>query len=135
MNYSVRCPLQFWKVCVLIRQNGTPSATAFILGQQEITDLPGFEEAFDVGATQIKIEDLEKRTGLDFGDLTKFDHFAQGGDPGTLEAMRQFGAFKRQVATSENPDQTREAAAAAALQAGLPYGAFETLWSKSQEGL
>src|SRR5580704_796194 len=85
MDYSVRCPLQFWKVCVLIREDGTPSATAFILGQDDIKDLPGFEEAFDVGATQIKIEDLEKQTGLSFGELKDHDHFARGGAPGSLE--------------------------------------------------
>jgi endonuclease G len=86
MNYAVRCPLQFWKVCVLVREDGSPSATAFILNQDEIKDLPGFEETFDVAATQIKISDLEKRTKLSFGDLKKHDHFAQGGAAGTLEA-------------------------------------------------
>jgi endonuclease G, mitochondrial len=85
MNYSVRCPLQFWKVCVLVREDGSPSATGFVLGQEDIKDLPGFEEAFDVAATQIKIADLEQRTGLDFGKIKDFDHFAQAGDPGTLE--------------------------------------------------
>jgi endonuclease G len=85
MTYSVRCPLQFWKVCVLVRQDGSPSATGFVLGQEDIKDLPGFEEAFDVAATQIKIADLEQRTGLDFGDIKQFDHFAEGGPPGTLE--------------------------------------------------
>jgi endonuclease G len=85
MDYSVRCPLKFWKVCVLTRADGTPSATAFILAQEEIQQLPGFEEAFDVGAAQIKIIDLEKRTGLKFGDLRKHDHFAEGGAPGTIE--------------------------------------------------
>ena len=85
MDYTVRCPIQFWKVCVLIREDGTPSATAFILGQEEITDLPGFEETFDVAATQVKIAALEKKTGLSFGDLKKHDHFARKGDPGTLE--------------------------------------------------
>jgi endonuclease G, mitochondrial len=87
MNYTVRCPLQFWKVCVLIRKDGTPSATAFVLGQEEIADLPGFQETFDVAATQIAITDLEKQTGLDFGDLRKHDHFAEGGAPGTLERV------------------------------------------------
>jgi DNA/RNA endonuclease G (NUC1) len=78
--------LQFWKVCVLIRErDGKPSATGFILGQEDIKDLPGFEAVFDVGATQIKIEDLEERTGLDFGELKSFDHFAAGGAPGSLE--------------------------------------------------
>jgi endonuclease G, mitochondrial len=85
MKYSVRCPLQFWKVCVLIRRDDTPAATGFILGQEDIKDLPGFEAVFDVAATQIKIADLEKKTGLDFGRLREFDHFAQGGAPGTLE--------------------------------------------------
>jgi endonuclease G, mitochondrial len=87
MNYTVRCPLQFWKVCVLIRENGTPSATAFMLGQEEIKDLSGFEEAFDVAATQIKIADLEGQTRLDFGDLRNHDHFAEGGPPGTIEGV------------------------------------------------
>jgi len=86
MDYSVRCPLKFWKVCVLIRADGTPSATGFILAQEEIQQLPGFEEAFDVGAAQIKISDLEKRTGLKFGELSKHDHFAEGGTPGSIEA-------------------------------------------------
>jgi endonuclease G len=86
MDYAVRCPLQFWKVCVLVREDGSPSATAFILNQDEMKDLPGFEETFDVAATQIKLSDLEKRTKLSFGDLHKHDHFAQGGAAGTLEA-------------------------------------------------
>jgi endonuclease G len=87
MNYTVRCPLQFWKVCVLIRQNGTASATAFVLGQEEIKNLPGFEEAFDVAATQIKIADLEKQTGLSFGALKEHDHFVESGPDGTLETV------------------------------------------------
>lgn len=85
MDYAVRCPLQFWKVCVLVREDGSPSATAFILNQDEIKDLPGFEESFDVAAVQIGISDLEKRTKLSFDDLHNHDHFAQGGAPGTIE--------------------------------------------------
>jgi endonuclease G len=95
MNYSVRCPLQFWKVCVLVREDGTPSATGFILGQEDIQSLPGFEESFDVAATQIKIADLEQRTGLDFGEVKKFDHFAEGGAPGTLELPGGGGRTRR----------------------------------------
>jgi endonuclease G len=85
MDYSVRCPLQFWKVCVLIRQDGTASATGFILGQEEISALPGFEERFEVEAAQLPISALEEKTGLDFGNLKSHDHFAAGGMPGTLE--------------------------------------------------
>ena len=95
MNYAVRCPLQFWKICVLIRRDGTPSATGFVLGQEDIQNLPGFEEAFDVAATQIRVADLEERTGLDFGDIKKFDHFATGGAPGTLELPSIEGLVQR----------------------------------------
>jgi endonuclease G len=95
MNYSVRCPLQFWKICVLIRRDGTPSATGFVLGQEEIQNLPGFEEALDVAATQIRVADLEERTGLDFGNIKKFDHFAAGGAPGTLELPSIEGVVRR----------------------------------------
>ena len=94
MNYSVRCPLQFWKVCVLIRQDGTPAATGFVLGQEDIQNLPGFEESFDVAAAQIRIADLETRTGLNFGRLREFDHFAEGGAPGTLEVPTGAGASR-----------------------------------------
>jgi DNA/RNA endonuclease G (NUC1)/V8-like Glu-specific endopeptidase len=87
MNYSVRCSLQFWKVCVLIRErDGKPSATAFILSQDEIKNLQGFEESFDVAATQITIKSLEEQTNLDFGDLKNHDHFAETGQSGTLES-------------------------------------------------
>jgi endonuclease G len=86
MDYSVRCALQYWKVCVLVRDDGSVSATAFLLNQSEIQDLPGFEETFDVAATQVKISDLESKTKLSFGDLSQHDHFAQGGAAGTLEA-------------------------------------------------
>jgi endonuclease G len=85
MDYSVRIPLRFWKVCVLERADGTLAATGFILDQDDITNLPGFEEKFDVVPTQITIADLEHRTGLGFGSLNLHDHFAAGGAPGTLE--------------------------------------------------
>jgi endonuclease G len=87
MTYSVPCPLQFWKVCVLIRESdGQLSATGFILGQQDIAQLSGFE-AFDVGAAQITLQQLEQKTGLSFGDLKQYDHFAQTGETGTLEKV------------------------------------------------
>lgn len=86
MDAPVRIPLGFWKVCALVRQDGTLSATAFILGQADITALAGFDEAFlDVGAVQTTIENVEKQTGLRFGVLRDNDHLAAGGAPGSLE--------------------------------------------------
>lgn len=84
MNYSVPCPMQFWKVCVLVRKDNSLSATGFILGQQDIAELPGFE-VFDVGAAQITIAQLETKTKLDFGSLKDMDHFAQSDKVGELE--------------------------------------------------
>jgi endonuclease G len=94
MSYSIPVPLQFWKVCALERADGTLSVTGFVLGQQDITSLPGFEEKFDVTATQITLADLEHRTGLGFGALKQHDHFAAGGAPGTLEVDRPEGRQK-----------------------------------------
>jgi endonuclease G len=53
MDYTTRIPVAFWKVCCLRRGDGSLSATAFTLGQEDITDLPGFEEKFDVTAAQV----------------------------------------------------------------------------------
>jgi hypothetical protein len=79
----------------LRRKDGTLAATGFKLGQEDITDLPGFEEKLDVTTAQVAIADLQKLTGLDFGVLTSHDHFAQGGNPGTLEVFRPDGDKQR----------------------------------------
>jgi endonuclease G, mitochondrial len=96
MNYSARIPLGFWKVCCLVRQDGSLAATGFKLGQEDIAALPGFGEKFDIGIAQVAISELEQLTGLDFGVLTKYDHFAAGGGPGTLEIARP-GGGKRKI--------------------------------------
>jgi len=88
MDYYVPVPMRFWKVCGIVREDGTLSATAFVLGQQDIAHLPGFEEAFDVIAVQVSIADVENMTGLKFPVLRNNDHFADGGTPGTLEIDR-----------------------------------------------
>jgi endonuclease G len=85
MDYTARIPLAYWKVCCLRREDGSLSATAFTLGQEDITDLPGFEEVFDVAAAQVTLADLKDLTGLDFGPLMQHDHFASSGQPGALE--------------------------------------------------
>jgi len=96
MDYSARLALEFWKVCAIVRQDGTLAATGFKLAQQEAADLPDVEEAFNVIAAQVTIADLEELTGLDFGILADHDHFAAGGAPGTLEVARP-GGGKRKV--------------------------------------
>ena len=61
MDYSVRCPLQYWKLCVLVREGGSPSATAFLLKQKEIKDLPGFEETFEVAASRSRFQTWKRK--------------------------------------------------------------------------
>jgi endonuclease G, mitochondrial len=95
MNYSARIPLAFWKVCCLKREDGSLAATGFKLSQQDITALPGFEEKFDISTAQVTIAELQDLTKLDFGMLVSKDHFAEGGDPGTLEVMRPEGGKRK----------------------------------------
>ncbi len=85
MDAPVRIPLEFWKVCALIRDDDTLSATAFILSQADITSLPGFEAFLDVREVQTTIRNVEQLTGLKFPVLRDNDHLAAGGDLGTLE--------------------------------------------------
>ena len=89
MSAPVRIPLEFWKVCALVREDDTLSATAFILSQDDITSLPGFEAFLDVKEVQTTIRDVEKRTGLTFPVLRDNDHLAEGGALGTLEIEGQ----------------------------------------------
>ncbi len=96
MNYVARIPLAFWKVCCLKREDGSLSATAFTLGQEDVTDLPGFAEAFDVTAAQVTLADLKNLTGLDFGPLMQHDHFATSQIPGALE-ISEPGESSRRV--------------------------------------
>lgn len=89
MDAPVRIPLEFWKVCALVRDDGSLSATAFILSQDDITALPGFEAFLDVAEVQTTIANVEKRTGLRFPVLRDNDHLAGGGAAGTLELEGQ----------------------------------------------
>lgn len=94
MNYIANIPLAFWKVCCLRREDGSLSATAFTLGQEDVTDLPGFKEVFDVAAAQVTLADLKDLTGLDFGPLMQHDHFAASGS-GALEISGPSGTTRK----------------------------------------
>lgn len=85
MDAFARIPLEFWKVCALVREDGTLSATAFILSQDDITSLHGFEAFLDVTEVQTTIRNVETKTGLKFPVLRDNDHLAEGGALGTLE--------------------------------------------------
>lgn len=68
-------PAEFWKVVVMVKENGELSATAYLQSQKNmITDL---EFAYGEYKTyQVPIINIEKITGLNFGNLNKFDPIA-----------------------------------------------------------
>ena len=72
---GVQLPRQFWKVAVMVRGDGTLSATAYLLSQEEL--IQGLEtEGFDYGAYktfQVPVSRIETLTGLDFGALRDAD--------------------------------------------------------------
>lgn len=76
-------PARFWKVIAFAKQDGTRSATGFLLDQSdEIADLvEGFTplpQAREVARIhQRTIAEIEKLTGLNFGSMKKFDPLAQ----------------------------------------------------------
>ncbi|HYT65088.1 MAG TPA: DNA/RNA non-specific endonuclease [Vicinamibacterales bacterium] len=67
-----RIPLEFWKVVVMLKDDGNLSATAYKLSQVDL--VTGLEFAFGEFRTyQVPLKDVEEWTGLDFGELRNFD--------------------------------------------------------------
>jgi endonuclease G, mitochondrial len=67
---GVQLPRQYWKVVVMVRDNGKLSATAYLLSQKSL--IQGIEEEFTFGAYrtyQVSVGKIEELTGLDFGSL------------------------------------------------------------------
>ncbi|WP_372662688.1 DNA/RNA non-specific endonuclease [Amycolatopsis kentuckyensis] len=73
---GVRLPRQFWKVVAMVKADGTLSATAYLLSQEEL--IRGLEVAgeFSYGAYrtyQVPVRRIESLTGLSFGSLPDAD--------------------------------------------------------------
>jgi len=67
-----RLPLDFWKVVVMVKDDGQLSATAYMLSQADL--VTGLEFVFGEFRTyQVPLTDLERLTHLDFGTLRDFD--------------------------------------------------------------
>ena len=70
--HDVQLPQEFWKVAVIKTEQGQLSATGYILSQEEMIE--GLEFVYGEFRTyQVSIKLIEKKTGLDFGELRKFD--------------------------------------------------------------
>lgn len=86
-----RIPAEFWKVAVMVKEDGQLSATAYLQTQKNL--LISLEFAFGKYKTyQVPIRQIEALTGLDFGDLRAHDPLANGAALGVEEVRIVSGA-------------------------------------------
>lgn len=70
-----KIPAEFWKVVVMIKDNGKMSATAYLQTQKNM--MVNLEFAYGEYKTyQVPVARIEEITGLDFGDLSQCDPIA-----------------------------------------------------------
>jgi endonuclease G, mitochondrial len=93
-------PLSFWKIAVLQKTDDTIAAAAFMVGQTEYVRAlyeakvfsglkPYTIDEMRSRKIQTTVATIEAETGLDFGDLKRFD------SQGSLESTRQTRWFNR----------------------------------------
>jgi len=71
-----KIPAEFWKVVVMIKDNGKMSATAYLQTQKNMVE--NLEFAYGEYKTyQVPVARIEEITGLDFGELSKYDPIAK----------------------------------------------------------
>lgn len=70
-----KIPAEFWKIVVMVKTDGKLSATAYLQTQKNMID--NLEFAYGEYKTyQVPVSQIEQITGLDFGELQKFDPIA-----------------------------------------------------------
>jgi endonuclease G len=73
---GVKLPRQFWKVVTMVKEDGTLSATGYLLSQARLIDGLESDEPFSYGAYktfQVKVAEVARLTGLSFGALPDAD--------------------------------------------------------------
>jgi endonuclease G len=82
---GVKIPAEFWKIAVMVKEDGNLSATAYLQTQKNL--IRDFEFAFGSYKTyQVAVRNIEILTGLDFGDLRNHDPFRNITEVGDTEA-------------------------------------------------
>ncbi|MGZ8347148.1 MAG: DNA/RNA non-specific endonuclease [Allosphingosinicella sp.] len=72
---GARIPKAFWKVIAFLTDDGRPSATAYVVEQDE--ELGMLEAAFGAYKTyQRSVKQIERLSGLAFGTLAQYDGFS-----------------------------------------------------------
>ena len=73
-----RIPAEFWKVVVIVKEDGNPSATAYLQTQKNL--IADLEFAYGAYKTyQVPVTLIEELSGLSFGVLRQFDPLAATG--------------------------------------------------------
>ncbi|MCC5465680.1 DNA/RNA non-specific endonuclease [Pelosinus baikalensis] len=69
---GVKIPAEFWKIAVMVKEDGNMSATAYLQTQKNL--IRDLDFAFGSYKTyQVAVSNIEILTGLDFGDLRNHD--------------------------------------------------------------
>lgn len=69
---EVQIPTEFWKIAVIVKEDGNLSATAYLQSKKCLID--DLEFAYGEYKTyQVHISTIENLIGLDFGNLRKYD--------------------------------------------------------------
>jgi len=72
---GARIPEAFWKVIAFLSEDGSPSATAYII--EQALELGQLEATYGAFKTyQCSVCSIEEHTGIDFGSLHDFDGFS-----------------------------------------------------------
>lgn len=87
---QVQLPLQYWKVAVMLKRDGAPSATAYLLDQTSVVEaMLSREFAFGkYRSYQVPVAHVEALTRLSFGVLSEYDPLrVERGLPRELESF------------------------------------------------
>jgi endonuclease G len=75
---GTQVPRDYWKVVAMRKRDGTLAAAAYVLSQGELLKVRAEEFVFgEYKAFQVRVSELEERTGLNFGELRDHDSFAR----------------------------------------------------------
>jgi endonuclease G len=71
-------PRDYWKVVAMRKQDGSLAAAAYVLSQGDLLKVRAEEFVFgEYKAFQVRVSEVEERTGLRFGELRDYDSFAR----------------------------------------------------------
>jgi endonuclease G, mitochondrial len=91
-------PREFYKIVVAKNRNDQPIAVAFLLSQKDQLDTMEEFVVGDFKPFQVRVSDIEKRTGLDFGVLKAYDTKAAR----ALEALETTAGAATEIDTLED---------------------------------